>query len=84
MFLVCFVLNEVFLIVCCNTPNLTNKAIKLNDIGHQSTNGTEDTVKNTGDENLWERRIGWCLVCSSHRSTSSRKSIPPPSDSVTH
>ena len=27
MFLVCLVLNEVFLIVCCNTPNPTNKAI---------------------------------------------------------
>ena len=26
MFLVCLVLNEVFLIVCCNTPNPTKKA----------------------------------------------------------
>ena len=27
MFFVCLVLNEVFLIVCCNTPNPNNKAI---------------------------------------------------------
>ena len=27
MLIVCLVLNEVFLIVCCNTPNPTNKAI---------------------------------------------------------
>ena len=29
MFLVCLVLSEVFLIVCYNTPNPTNKAINL-------------------------------------------------------
>ena len=32
MFLVCLVLNEVFLIVCCNTPNPTKKAIHILDI----------------------------------------------------
>ena len=31
MFLVCLVLNEVFFIVCCNTPNPTNKAISTTD-----------------------------------------------------
>ena len=32
MFLVCLVLNEVFLIVCCNTPNKPKKAICINNL----------------------------------------------------
>ena len=37
-------------------------SINFNYIGHRSINGTGDTVKNTEDENLSKRMIGWCLI----------------------